>query len=88
MANLVTVTFLGVFLVFANVGYFIERLEGFINDPEQPVRRVVIDARAIPTVDYTACEKLRPFFKKLRGQGLELALARAHGDRLSPRTRH
>jgi SulP family sulfate permease len=65
-------------LVFANVNYFIERLQGFIDDPEQPVRRVVIDARAIPSVDYTAREKLRPFFKKLKEQGLELAIASAH----------
>ena len=65
-------------LFFANVNYFIERLQGFINDPEQPVRRVVIDARAIPSVDYTAREKLRPFFAKLKEQGLELAIARAH----------
>ena len=65
-------------LFFANIGYFIERLQGFIDDPEQPVRRVVIDARAIPSVDYTAREKLRPFFRKLKAQGLELAIARAH----------
>lgn len=65
-------------LFFANVNYFIERLQGFIDDPEQRVRRIVIDARAIPSVDYTALEKLRPFLKKLKDQGLELAIARAH----------
>lgn len=65
-------------LIFANVNYFIERLQGFIKDPEQPIRRVVIDARAIPSVDYSAREKLNPFFKKLKGQGIELAIARAH----------
>jgi len=65
-------------LIFANVNYFIERLQGFIDDPEQPVRRVVIDARAIPSVDFSAREKLRPFFQKLKDEGLELAIARAH----------
>ena len=65
-------------LVFANVNYFIERLQGFVSDPEHPVRRVVIDARAIPSVDFTAREKLRPFFRKLQEQGIELAVARAH----------
>ncbi len=65
-------------LIFANVNYFIERLQGFIDDPQQPVRRVVIDARAIPSIDYTAREKLRPFLQKLKNQGLELAIARAH----------
>lgn len=65
-------------LIFANVSYFIERLQSFIDDPKEQVRRVVIDARAIPSVDYTARKKLRPFFKKLKEQGLELAIARAH----------
>ena len=65
-------------LFFANVNYFIERLQGFIDDPAQPVRRVVIDARAIPSVDFSAREKLRPFFQGLKDQGLELAIARAH----------
>ena len=65
-------------LIFANVTYFMERLQGFIDREEQPVRKVIIDARAIPSVDFTAMEKLRPFFQKLRDQGIELALARAH----------
>jgi len=65
-------------LIFANVGYFMERLQGFIDREEHPVRKVVIDARAIPTVDFTAMEKLRPFFQKLKDQGIELALARVH----------
>jgi SulP family sulfate permease len=65
-------------LIFANVNYFMERLQGFIDREEHPVRKVVIDARAIPSVDFTAMEKLRPFFQKLSDQGIELALARAH----------
>ncbi len=65
-------------LFFANVNYFTERLQGFIDDPAQPVRRVIIDARAIPSVDFTAREKLRRFFQGLKDQGLELAIARAH----------
>ena len=60
------------------MNYFIDRLQGFITDPEHPVRRVVINASAISSVDFTALEKLRPFFQKLRDQGLELAVARAH----------
>ena len=65
-------------LIFANISYFMERLQGFIDREEQPVRMVVIDARAIPSVDFTAAEKLRPFFQKLKDRGIELALARAH----------
>jgi len=65
-------------LIFANVSYFMERMQGFIDQQEHPVRRVIIDARAITSVDFTAMEKLRPFFQKLRDQGIELAIARAH----------
>jgi SulP family sulfate permease len=65
-------------LIFANVSYFMERLQGFIDREEHPVQWVIIDARAVPSVDFTAAEKLRPFFQKLKNQGIELALARAH----------
>ena len=65
-------------LIFANVSYFMERLQGFIDQQEHPVRKVIIDARAITSVDFTAMEKLRPYFQKLRDQGIELAIARAH----------
>jgi len=65
-------------LIFANVSYFIDRLQGFIDQHQHPVRKVIIDARAIPSVDFSAMKKLRPFFLKLRGQGIELAIARAH----------
>lgn len=65
-------------LIFANVSYFMERLQGFIDREEHPVRRIIIDARAITSVDFTAMEKLRPFFQKLRDQGIELSIARTH----------
>ncbi len=62
-------------LIFANVNYFMERLQGFIDREEYPVRQVVIDASAMPSIDYTAVEKLMPFFEKLAAQGIELASA-------------
>jgi len=65
-------------LIFANVNYFIERLQGFIDREKHPVRQVLIDASAMPTMDYTALEKLRPFLENLDAQGVELAVARAH----------
>jgi len=64
-------------LIFANVGYFIERLQGFVDREKYPVRQVVIDASGIPSIDYTAVEKLRPFFEKLISQGIEVTVARA-----------
>ena len=63
-------------LFFANVGVFIDRLKGFIDDAPHPVRQVLIDASAMPSIDLTAVEKLRPFFQNLRDQGIELAIAR------------
>ena len=65
-------------LIFANVSYFIERLQGFIDRQKTPVKQIVIDASAIPSIDYTAAEKLQPFLQKLAGRGIELAVARAH----------
>jgi hypothetical protein len=35
-------------LIFANVGFFIERLQEFIDREKHPVRQVVIDASAMP----------------------------------------
>ena len=65
-------------LIFANVSYFIERLQGFIDGQEHTVQQVIIDASAIPSLDYTAAEKLQPYLQKLADQGIELGLARAH----------
>jgi SulP family sulfate permease len=64
-------------LIFANVGMFIERLLGFIDQQEAPVRQVVIDAAAMPSIDLTAVEKLRPFLQKLVEQRIEVAVAGA-----------
>jgi SulP family sulfate permease len=65
-------------LVFANVRFFIERLEYFIAREPTPVRQVIIDARAIPDVDVTAAEQLRHFVTLLRGRGIKVVMAKAH----------
>lgn len=65
-------------LFFANVGFFIEWLQGFIDTQMHPVRQVVIDARAMRWIDYTAGEKLLPFFQRLSARGIEIVMARAH----------
>jgi SulP family sulfate permease len=64
-------------LVFANVRFFIERLEHFIAREAHPVQQVIIDARAIPEIDVTAAEQLQSFVKRLRDRGLRLAMAKA-----------
>jgi SulP family sulfate permease len=65
-------------LVFANVRFFIERLEYFISRETQPVQQVIIDARAIPEIDVTAAEQLHTFAQQLRGRGITLVIAKAH----------
>jgi sulfate permease, SulP family len=64
-------------LVFANVRFFVERIEHFIADESEPVRQVIIDARAIPDIDVTAAEQLHICFQRLRDRGIKVVVARA-----------
>jgi sulfate permease, SulP family len=65
-------------LVFANVRFFVERLEHFISEEETPVRQVVLDARAIPEIDVTAAEQLRICVSRLAERGIRFRVAKAH----------
>jgi SulP family sulfate permease len=65
-------------LVFANVRFFIERLEYFIARETHPVQQVIVDARAIPEIDVTAAEQLRTFVSRLRERGIAVVIAKAH----------
>ena len=65
-------------LVFANIRFFVERLEHFLSREKVPVRQVVLDARAIPEIDVTAAEQLRAFIIQLRERGIAFAVAKAH----------
>ena len=65
-------------LVFANVRFFIERLEHFLSHEEAPVREVILDARAIPEIDVTAAEQLRACVERLRKRGITFVVAKAH----------
>jgi SulP family sulfate permease len=65
-------------LVFANVRFFMERLEHFIARETHPVHEVIVDARAIPEIDVTAAEQLLAFIERLRARGINLVIAKAH----------
>jgi SulP family sulfate permease len=65
-------------LVFANIRFFIERLEHFLAHEEAPVRQVILDARASPEIDVTAAEQLRIFVNHLRERGITFVVAKAH----------
>jgi sulfate permease, SulP family len=64
--------------IFANVRFFIERLEHFIAKESHPVRQVIVDARAIPDIDVTAGEQLRTFVALLNERGIRFVAAKAH----------
>jgi SulP family sulfate permease len=65
-------------LVFANIRFFIERLEHFLSQEKAPVRQVILDARAIPKIDVTAAEELRAFVERLRDRDIGFVVAKAH----------
>lgn len=65
-------------LIFANVRFLIERIEWFISQEETPVRQVILDARAIPSIDITAAEQLHNYVTRLRTRDIEFIVAKAH----------
>ncbi|MEO6760523.1 MAG: STAS domain-containing protein, partial [Saprospiraceae bacterium] len=65
-------------LIFANARFFIERIESFIAQETDPVRQVILDARAIPSIDLTAAEQLSDYVERLRGRGIEFVIVKAH----------
>jgi SulP family sulfate permease len=65
-------------LVFANVRFFMERLEHFIGREKIPVRQVILDARAIPELDVTAAEELHAYFNSLQERGIRLLVSKSH----------
>jgi SulP family sulfate permease len=77
VAGLVVYRFYGP-LLFANVRFFIDRLEHLIVCEAHPVRQVILDARAIPDIDVTAAEELHTLFSRLRERGIRVVVAKAH----------
>lgn len=65
-------------LLFANVRFFVDRLEQFIARESHPVRQVILDARAIPEIDVTAVEQLVDLIARLRSRGIKVVLTNAH----------
>jgi SulP family sulfate permease len=65
-------------VIFANVRFFIERIESFIEEEHEPVRQVILDARAIPSIDITAAEQLGDYVSRLKDRGIEVVVVKAH----------
>ena len=67
----------GAALFYANVGRLsmeIRELAG--KGPSSPLRWLVIDAEAIPNIDYTAAQVVRDLHTELESRGIHMALAR------------
>ena len=64
-------------LVFANAGYFTERLEDLIAQAGEELRCVILDAEAISDFDSTAAEALENLDADLERRRVELWIARA-----------
>ncbi len=65
-------------LVFANAGFFTERLAELVADAGEGLKCVIIDAEAISDFDSTAAEALETLDADLERLGVELWIARAN----------
>jgi SulP family sulfate permease len=63
-------------LFFANSTQFSDEIVALVDEAETPVRRVVLSAEAIISVDSTAESMLRDLIDELRSRGVTLELAR------------
>ncbi len=62
-------------LFFANAELFQERLLQAIAESPTPVRRVVVAAEPVTSVDVTSADMLRELIRRLSAQGIELHFA-------------
>ncbi len=65
-------------LVFANAGYFTERLDDLVTNAGDGLKCVILDAEAISDFDSTAAEALENLDGDLQRRGVELWVARAN----------
>jgi SulP family sulfate permease len=65
-------------LLFANAGYFVERVRHLVAASPTPVRWFLLDAQAITDIDVTAAEALQTLHEELRLKGIELKIAHAN----------
>ncbi len=66
-------------LVFANAGFFSERIENLVASTGSELRCIIFDAEAVSDFDSTAAEALESLDATLERLGVELWIARANG---------
>ena len=64
----------GAGLFYANAAYFAEQVRNLIDHPPSPVRWLVVDARAVTELDYSAGRALVELHQDLSRKGIVLAL--------------
>lgn len=62
-------------LFFENINYFTARIKRAVENAENPVRYVVVDAGAIDSIDYTAVEALKTLYRQLSSDDIRLGFA-------------
>lgn len=78
----------GADLYYANAGHFAEQARMLVRDAPEPVQWLVIDARAITGLDYSAGGVLQELQEDLARQGIELGLAHVSSDLQAELDRH
>jgi high affinity sulfate transporter 1 len=64
----------GAGLFYANVAFFAEQVRRIVHLQPSPLRWLVLDARAITELDYSAGQALKELYQDLSGMGIVLAL--------------
>jgi sulfate permease, SulP family len=78
----------GAALFYANVGRLSEEIRELAGEGPSPLRWLVIDAEAIPNIDYTAAHIVCDLHAQLESCGVHLALARVASSLQSDLVRH
>jgi MFS superfamily sulfate permease-like transporter len=78
----------GAALFYANAGRFSDEVRGLVEPAPSPVRWLVVDAEAIPNVDYTAARVVLQLHQDLIACGVELAFARVSPELRADLDRH
>jgi len=67
-------------LFYFNVDYVRERIHEHLSARPDPIQLVVLFLGAVPRVDLAGAELVADLHRSLRGRGIELRLADAHGE--------
>jgi len=62
-------------LFFENVNYFVQRIKTAIEQAEEPVEYVLVDAGAIDSIDYTAVEMMKTLYRQLSSEDIKMGFA-------------